>query len=403
MSPNSKDNRWGRLLISAVVALLLVVADYGVQNISFPLFDDVSLLAWIDQVVGSNKDYFDEEDVTYVNVGKDKALVPMVDEWGDTIGNDVITDRETLLRFLDLATKSDYRYIFMDVRFEEGFATSVDSALFGQIEQMPNVIVATHREVNGYAIADSALLPKAANADYRSTIFSGFSRYEFLQGGRRSVALRMLYDIDSHDISKHWYGYVCDDGSLCYNLKCIPLPNNLFSSNAVLLRDNTIGEEMRYPYLGSMILNSQRYSEDEVIQNLLNDKIVIVGDYDNDLHETYVGELPGPVISFAAYKFLRAGLHKVSVLYVIFLFVFFFLISLTILSIRHVANIFTKGTFWNFILSFLGIGALFFVVKIILYKFFLLSMIMVVPTVIFHLMGNISNVRAFFISKNNGR
>ncbi len=47
--------------------------------------------------------------MTYVNISKDKMLVPSVDEWGDTVGSEVISDRGTLLRFLELAERSAYR------------------------------------------------------------------------------------------------------------------------------------------------------------------------------------------------------------------------------------------------------------------------------------------------------
>lgn len=98
-----------QLVVSAVVALVLVVADYAIQNVTYPLFDDVNLLTWVDRLVGSEKDYFDESDVTYVNISKDKMLVPSVNEWGDTVGSEVISDRGTLLRFLELAERSAYR------------------------------------------------------------------------------------------------------------------------------------------------------------------------------------------------------------------------------------------------------------------------------------------------------
>ncbi len=42
-----------QLVVSAVVALVLVVADYAIQNVTYPLFDDVNLLTWVDRLVGS--------------------------------------------------------------------------------------------------------------------------------------------------------------------------------------------------------------------------------------------------------------------------------------------------------------------------------------------------------------
>lgn len=388
-----KRNWNRRLIVSVVVSVVLVFADYWIQNITYPLFDDVNLLTWVDKIMGTRKAYFEEDNVTYINLGKDKMLVPAVDEWGDTIGNNVISDRESLLQLLTIASQSNYKYIFLDVRFERGYDTPFDSALFACIKAMPNLVVATHRENGSYAIADSTLLTKAANADYRNALHAGFSRYEFLQDGRRSVALQMLHDIDHHDIEKRWYGYVCDDGHLCYNMKYIPLPSHLFEAEQKEMGGNTMGEEIRYPYLGSYILNQRYFSEEELVKNLLDDKLVVVGDFDNDLHDTYIGEIPGPVLPLAAYKFMAAGLHRVNVVYLTVLFLIFGGICFVMLSVRHVANMFAKNTWANYLLSLLGLGFLFFLIKVFSYYFFAISMIMVLPTLVFHTLGNRSTYK----------
>ena len=380
-----------KMLFSIAISLFLVVADYWVQNITFPLFDDVNLLAWVDQLVGSNKDYFSDEDVTYINLSKDKALVPIATEWGDTIGNDVITDREALSQFLTLAAKSRYRYIFIDVRFEEGYNTPFDSILFDQIKKMPNLIIATHRKDCNYTIADSSLLPKTAFADFRGTVFSGFSRYEFIQDGQPSVALRMLNDIDHKDIKKHWYGYKCD--RLCYNLGYIPLPNNLYELSDEDIMDNTAVYSLRYPYLGSFILKNTMYSNEEIIHNLLDDKIVILGDFDNDKPTTYIGEIPGPIISLAAYKYLHNGNHEINRGYMVFLLLFYWGIAIVMLTIQNVANLFKVNTVSNLVLTFLGIGTAFFISKIVVYVIASISMVVLVPTFVYHIVGNRAKIK----------
>lgn len=387
-----------KYILSFLISVGLVVLDYGIQNITYPFLDSSALMAWVDRIPpATKKEYFDENDVTYVNFSKDKALAPVV-AFGDTVGEDVITDRETLLRFLKLADGSGYRYIFLDIRFEKEHETPYDSALFQCIATMPRLIVANHRSIDGYEIADSILLNKAAFADYRGSMFSGFTRYEFLQDGQRSVALRMFKDIDGHDIQKHWYGYSTEKGfpHLCYNLKYIPLPDILHKSGQERIVGDIYGEKVRYPYAGSSILNPDRISEKEARENLLRDKIVIVGDFDNDLHGTYIGEVPGPVLSFAAYKYLHAGLHKVTWWYTLILFLLYFLITLTILTIRRLSDFFKKTTYWHFVLSLLGLGALFFIIKVLLYKFFLISMVMILPTFIFHILGNATDFQKFY-------
>ena len=373
------------------------MADYLVQNCSFPLMDDSILMAHVDVLMEKSMEkkktncFFDEKDVTYVNFGKDKSLVPVLDDFNDTIGNDVITDRKTLLEFLELAKKSDYKFLFLDVRFEKGYETPYDSALFSLIKEMPRLVIATHRGDGGYEIIDSSLLDKSAYADYRGSIFSGFTRYEFLQDGSRSVALQMYHDIDEMDITKRCCAYRTTGGIPCYNLKYIPLPHYLFKGNSIMEEDTDFPEEIRYLYAGSMILNRDFLPEEDVIKNLFDKKIVVVGDFDNDLHSTYVGEIPGPVLSLAAYKYLHAGLHKVSCWYVLFLFLLYFLSAyLTIMSQGHIAHFFEGKPVWHFIVSLISLSFIFLIINILLYWIFLISMVMCVPTVVFWVLASLA-------------
>jgi hypothetical protein len=406
-----KSTKWQSctIIIAAVISFLLVVADYAIQNYTFPLFDDVSKIALFDYLLGNKiekkKKFFNEDSVTYVNFAKDKVLVPVKDIFGHTIGSDVITNRETLLRFLELADSSDYKYIFLDVRFEKGYETPYDSALFARIETMPRLIIATHRKNGNYEIADKNLLSKAAYADYRGPILSGFTRYEFLQDHHRSVALQMLYDIDKQDITKCWYGYRTGKWP-CYNLKYIPFPHYLFKGDTTNVSDFTFKEKIRYPYAGSMILNRRLFSTEDVIKNLLNDKIIVAGDFDNDLHGTYVGEIPGPVLSFAAYQYLHAGLHKVQIPYLVFLFILYFIIIyLIFLSGDHIANFIENKPVLHFFLSLFSLTSLFLIVKIILYGCFLISMVMIVPSLAFWVVSIISYTwfeREIYKNNNQG-
>lgn len=391
-----KNHKWHfwTFLVSLILSGFLVWADYFVQNRSFPLFDDVPWISFVDYLFGdkmdNKKSFFNEDSVTYINFAKDKVLVPVTDKFGDTLGTDVITNRQTILRFLELADSSDYKYIFLDVRFEKGYETPFDSALFARIKAMPRLVIATHRGNGDYEIADLDLLAKAAYADYRGSMFSGFTRYEFLQDGCRSVALQMLHDIDKQDIKKYKCKYK-SDGKCCYNLQYIPLPHYLFKGKDENPKYPTFMEELRYPYAGSMILNPEYMSRQEVIQNLLNDKIIIAGDFDNDLHGTYVGEIPGPVLSLAAYQYLHAGLHKVCWLYMLFLFLLYFLIAYFILrSGGHIANFFENRPLLHFILLLFSLPFFFLIIKVILYRYFLISMVIFVPNIIFWIMCAVS-------------
>ena len=64
------------------------------------------------------------------------------EEDGMPVGNMVITDREKLLKLLTIAkAANNYRYIFMDVNFEEGINSPSDSALFQTIKSMDRIVI----------------------------------------------------------------------------------------------------------------------------------------------------------------------------------------------------------------------------------------------------------------------
>ena len=137
------------------------------------------------------------------------------------------------------------------------------------------------------------------------------------------------------------------------------------------------------------------FSEDEIIHNKLDNKIIVLGDFDNDKHTTYIGEVPGSVISLAAYKYLQNGKHEVSGLYVLILLVFYWLIAIIMLTVEEVGNLFKDGSFGQFVLTLLGLGFVFFVSKILCYMIASISMVVTIPTVVFQLIGYRDTFRRF--------
>ncbi len=289
-----------KIAISVLVSFVLICVDYFFQNNKYPWFDNLMTLSLIEYVTGSkDRITFDDDSVFCVNVAHDKALASYVDKYLVCRGNDVITSRDSLLKFLNLAAKSQCKYIFLDVRFSKRHQTEVDSALFATILSIPNIVVSNHCEDDEYELADKKLKPATALADYGVTLTTGFSRYEFLQDGEASVALKMYRDIDHGDIVK-WHNLYFDKSTnhLCFNAPFIPIPRTLNRYKG----ENTV----RYPYLGAQLFGY--YTEKDLIDTMKG-RYVLVGDFDEDLHGTYVGDVPGPMLSFLSYKFIKDGKH----------------------------------------------------------------------------------------------
>lgn len=344
--------KYRQIAAASTIAVLLVLADYFSSNMSYPLLDSSDSLAPYAYLWDKDDGAFD--DILCANVALDKELVTVCDEFGDSAGRAAITDRGTLLRFLEIADSSRYRYIFLDIRFEQGFDTPHDSALFACIKSMPRVVFSTHRGLED-DIIDPALAAKSAYADYRHKRQAGFSRYEFLQDGHESVALRMYRELDGGDIHPTLLGHA-DRGRLCHNMLFVPIP---VSATEIYGPDG----EIRYPYLGSQLLG--KYSAGE-LRGLMDGKIVLVGDFDNDVHGTFTGDVPGPLLSYYAYRALAAGDHKVNFGLYIFLAAIYFGIALTLLG-KMPLRIHVKRPFLLLALSFVSWGVILWTLKIVLF------------------------------------
>ncbi len=329
------------LIIALGLPLVMTLAGVFIGNFRFSLADEVSWLC-----VGENlvRSWFgranDCDDAYFVNVGYDKQVIDVQVSPLES-GHMVITDRKVLLDFLNIADRADYKYIFLDIRFEKGFNTAYDSALFAKIADMRDIVCAHHYEpltdehgnhVNGFEIADSTLLPKCAYNDYYTSVLSSnFTRYAYLQEGNRpSIALRMYQDIDGKTVRRHGWLY-STDGTFCENCPYIPIKGGVsFVSDTVT--------SAQYYNLGPFLMT---LPEQQLIEDMKG-KIVVVGDFDEDIHDTYMSMQPGPYLTYLAYKYLARGDNKISVPVLKFMMLVYYVIVMCILLGRPIKNIFLR-------------------------------------------------------------
>lgn len=384
------------LLISSCNVILLMVLTYVLNNQSLFTGENLNHYAWMELVkekIGTS-DQNSREDVLYVNVAYDKQLTVKMDKWGlDTIGNTAITNRQKLLTFLEiLDSTKNYKYIFLDVRFEKEFcASEIDSALFAKILSMDKIVVANHESLE---IVDT-LLEKAAISDFTSTIVStNFSRYRYLYGHERlSMPLYAYNELEGKTINKHGLLYF-SDGSLCHNSLFLNFPIESFEESEEL-------DNMPYYYLGSQLLNIDWLRENRIgdLTELTKEKYIVIGDMtDGDIKDTYSGERPGSVITYYAFLALMKEKHLVSIGLQLFLAIIYFFISLSQFGrttlIEHIPFVRKSDSkILHFTLSFIGYGFVLFLISIILNIFAGYSISILVPSLYFAIQKNIINFK----------
>ena len=375
---------WKTILLALGITVLLQVADYFITNATYPVLDNLDPLVVLDFVrKGEPKD----SDILYIDVGLDKELVPVIDELGDTIGNTPISNRRLIADFLNLLKNINYTYIFIDLRFEKGTESNHDSILFSAMSNLDRFSFSTHRGME--SLVPDSLSQHAAYSDFRGNYKDGFTRYEFFQSGKESSALRMYTTITGEKINKRGSIYLIN-GDLAYNMLFVPFYRN----DAESLGE---GGLEKYFNLGYELKNDNLRSE---ILKKAEGKIIVIGDFENDKHQTYMGEVPGPLITVRAYQILKKGNIKFSwtcfaiISFIYFLILFELLVNYNLNDkICNIIKIKSNGI--AYLISFISWGFLLAVVKLTLYAIFGLAFVAWLPALVFSTISFVNGFRRF--------
>lgn len=366
------------LALSVITSAVIILFTYVMGNSGYPLPGETGALKQITdykKFLGMQLDNVPDS-VLFINVCYDKMLVPY-EENEMPVGSTVITDRQRLLQFLTKAkAANNYRYIFMDIFFQEGLQSDYDSALFRTITTMDRIIIPKHKGMN---LCDSSLYQKAANADYATTWQAlTFSRYQFIHDDEASVALKIYEDRCQGDIERHMGGlWYTDRGRLCQNSATLLLPIRITGS---LIDEESQARERNYIYLGADLLEL-----DEVmpVSEQIADKFIVIGDFKNDKHSTFLGAQPGSSIVFNSYIALTQGAHLVNWPYMAILFVIYIVIGLFYLS-GHSFSSLCSNPWISILLSFASTATVFLIIALVA-SWYDLAFNMWVPTTVYSL------------------
>ena len=360
-------------VVSVMIAVLITFLCYFLNNCPYPYWDSLNKFSWLEFILSNIiPEKNNRNDAFFINVSYDRQVVDYTYSNGNLQGTIDITNRETLLKFLKIAERTNtYKYIFFDIRFEKGIETKIDSALFAQIGKMRDISYSSHSDLQNN---DKAIPSKAAINDYFTTITStNFTRYQFIQNNQWSVPLRIYTSVDSihNKPIKQWGPFFYSDGKLCQNSPFMRIPE-----------DSWVGHDenghQNYFDLGPLLLTIYEDEDWEIEMKdkiMENNKIIIVGNYVYDLHDTYAGLQPGSYLIYLAYKELCNGKHFVSWGFITLMLVIYLLISLFILNRKTIWEFIplfrnVKNKFALFVMNLLGFSTLFSILTIIFYVFF---------------------------------
>ena len=247
---------------------------------------------------------------------------------------------------------------------------------------MRDVSYSTHSDLQNN---DKAILSKAAINDYFTTITStNFTRYQFVQNGKQSVPLRIFTSVDSihNKPINQWGPFFYSDGKLCQNSPFMRIPEDFWVGHEENGHQN-------YYDLGPLLLTTYDI-EDWKIE--MRDKIVFVGNFVDDLHDTYAGLQPGSYLVYLAYKELCNGKQFVSWSFICIMLMTYILISLFILNRKTIWEFIPffrnlKNKFIVFVMNLLGFSTVLSLLTIIFYIFFNTTYNIFFPSLVFSLVS----------------
>lgn len=382
---------------AAAVAVMLLCLSYLFNSLPYSFGGDVSAQVWTERIgfIFNGRRNHLPDSIALVNVAYDKTLVDYDGRLYNTIPGDnrrapsgriALTDRRKLLDFLKAAKDGGYKYIMLDVRFDDDIESdSVSLALFDLIGSMDRIAFAVHEGSDPVADVPA---DKAAFGDYNITAFeSNAVKYPIVHGDRPSMASAMYSALNGGRIST--FGPLTFDGSaLCMRSLFLDYPVRVF--DRAVETDGLMPADYYYLNLGVDLL-ADPDSVDR-IREYVADRIVVIGDFDNDVHDTSIGQLAGSLINLNAYISLSQGRHKISWLYTALLFVIYFVIALSLIKHQSPIDMIPalrrrKSTALRFLFSLVGFSVVLSLLSLLIYLTAGIIYSIVMPSLYFSLIS----------------
>jgi len=300
--------------INTVILFLLTIWFWSLPWLA----GDEKLMIWVTSAIKLNsREIPESEDFFLINISYDQMFIDKFDDFGFPVGNQSITDREKLTRFVRIIRESKEKptYVFLDLFFEE--PTAYDSALNIELQKLENLVVSVHLDDEKKLRSPIMSNVKLGLSDYViGNIFEGVYKFQlFFNDSLRLTPLIIHEDIYGYKSTKR--------GPFVKTINGYTL-NHFIMNYRVLQKDIENQEAGFNPInLGELLVLPA-----EDIADFLKNKIVIVGDfYERDMHESIFEITAGPVILLNAFLSIENHDTVVNIFFIVIILLVYFGVS----------------------------------------------------------------------------
>lgn len=371
------------LWFSAITAILLMLICYFADNLKYSVLSGPSVGQRIEQfkeVAGIAKDIV-PDDYVFINIAYDRELVPILDEFGFPQGEIDITDRHKLATFLNKLGNT-HKYILLDVLVSDRYESKADSVLIESLLKTDRISISRSNTTD---LIDDRLKEKAGFTDYSTDIFeTNFVKYQFLNEGKPTMPFMAYQSIEPRNEIQSFGPIYWHNGHLYWNSLTLRFPIKLWNNSTVSGNEEIVWQEKRILNLGADVLDMGID-----IPTLVKDKIVVIGDFtEDDIHDTYLGKIAGPVININALEALRNNESDIPWSLVFFLLFLYTVIGYITIRCPFSADSILKRLHLDvpvvrYVLSFIGYSFLFSLISGVIYLTCGIDIIVILPSVWF--------------------
>lgn len=347
-----------RLAAAGVAALVLMVLTWWADRLPYATGTESTFMRWAHVVYKALgvPDRPVPDDIVAVNVAYDRQLAPIIDRFGQQLGERDVTNRQRLEQFLRAIKDEPYRAILIDIFFDINRPAEGDTSLIALINSMERTVLPAREDARISPMID---LSKTAVDDYNTTIGeSDFRKYIFIdKDGSPSLALK------AHQMA----GGKAFTGFSIAEQPCMLLPLEISMHTPYDSEGNPTWYNLGSDMLDSLMLPH--------LPQLVKDRTIVIGDFDTDLtdgHGAYIGTIAGPAIHINALDVLSNGRHRINFWEVLAMALGYFAICLLQLHGKPMSRRLgiKMGTFARFCLRSLGAVGFLVVLESLLYLCF---------------------------------
>ncbi len=329
-------------------SLFLSLSSLYLLNLPYIYEDELRLIqitSAIKKFIISKEEKPNRNRFLFVNVSWEKQLIDRLDNDGFPVGNQAITNRKSLTKFFNKVNRKpdNHKYLICDISFVD--PSENDKDLQTEFDKLHNYTVSYHKDENGEPQNPIFNVSKSIS-DYTTFNVDKFIKFKLVQDDSLiTTPVKIYQDIYNQKINP----------GIFYKLDNKYILNSFIVDFRIWSYDLSENSSYKYDYMN---IGDFQFLPDSAFQKLLKDRILVIGDFElNDIHETVYGNMSGPLILLNTFLALEKGQNRLSIFYLIFIFVSFTLINYYVFDINirfkeHFSHLIAKSPIYNEMLRF---------------------------------------------------